>query len=63
MLRTGFEDAYYEHIPLVKSGEDNKWIQLKRMLIKGCIHTVHDCSTFFPADMSQAKNDELLIVV
>ena len=24
MLRTGFEDACYGHIPLVKSGEDNQ---------------------------------------
>ena len=23
MLRTGFEDACYEHIPLIESGEDN----------------------------------------
>ena len=26
-------------------------------------HTVHDCLTFFLADISQAKIDELLIVV
>ena len=35
MLHTGFIDDYYEHIPLIKSGEDNQWIQFKRMLIKG----------------------------
>ena len=34
MLHTGFEDACYEHISLLKSGEDNQWIQLKIMLIK-----------------------------
>ena len=34
MLRTGFEDACFEHTSLVKWGEDNQWIQLKRMLIK-----------------------------
>ena len=28
-----------------------------------CSHTVHHCSTFFTADISQAKNGELLIVV
>ena len=30
VLRTGFEDACYEHILLVKSREDNQWIQLKK---------------------------------
>ena len=30
VLRTGFEDACYEHILLVKSGEDNQLIQLKK---------------------------------
>ena len=39
MLRNGFQDACYEHIPLVKSGEDNQWIRLKRMLIKGLVST------------------------
>ena len=39
MLRTGFEDACYEYIPLVKLGEDNQRIQLKRMLIKGPVST------------------------
>ena len=34
VLHTGFEDACYEHISLLKSGEDNQWIQLKIMLIK-----------------------------
>ena len=34
MLRTSFEDACFEHTSLVKWGEDNQWIQLKRMLIK-----------------------------
>ena len=34
------------------------------MLIKGAYsYTEHDCSTFFSADISQAKNGELLIVV
>ena len=28
-----------------------------------CSHTVRDCSTFFSADISQAKNGELPIVV
>ena len=27
-----------------------------------CSHTVHDCSTFFSDDVSQAKNGVLLIV-
>ena len=31
MLRTDSEDACYEHIPLVKSGEDNQRIQLKNV--------------------------------
>ena len=39
LLRTGFEDACYEHIPLIKSGEENPWIQLKRILIKGPVPT------------------------
>ena len=39
MFRTGFEDACYEYIPLVKSREDNQRIQLKRMLIKGPVST------------------------
>ena len=39
MLCTGFKDACYEYIPLVKSGEDNQRIQLKRMLIKGPLPT------------------------
>ena len=39
MLRTGFEDGCYEHIPLVKSGEDNLGIQLKKMVIKGPVPT------------------------
>ena len=30
---------------------------------RACSHTVHHCSTFFTADISQAKNGELLIVV
>ena len=37
--------------------------KLKRMLIKEPVPTVNDCSTLFSADMSQAKNAELLIVV
>ena len=36
---TGCEDACYEHISLVKSGEHNQWIQLRRMLIKGSVPT------------------------
>ena len=39
MLSTGCEDACYEHISLVKSGEHNQWIQLKRMLIEGSVPT------------------------
>ena len=39
MLRTGFEDGCYEHKPRVKSGKDNQWILLKRMLIKGPVPT------------------------
>ena len=35
MLRNGSEGSCYEHIQLDKSGEDNRRIQLKRMLIKG----------------------------
>ena len=35
MLRTGFQEGCYGHIPPFKSGEDNQWIQLKIMLIKG----------------------------
>ena len=62
MLRTGFEDACYEHIPLVNSGEDNQIIQLKRMLIKARSHTAHDCSKLFSADISQMKNCEFFIV-
>ena len=62
MLLTGFEDACYEHIPLVNSGEDNQIIQLKIMLIKARSHTAHDCSKLFSADISQVKNCELLIV-
>ena len=64
MLRTGFQEGCYEHIPPFKSGEDNQWIQLKIMLIKGaCSHTVHDCSAFLLVDISQAKNGEFLTVV
>ena len=62
MLRTGSEGGCYEHIPLDKSGEDSQRIQLKRMLIKEPVPTVNDCSTLFSADMSQAKDGELLIV-
>ena len=39
MLRTDSEDGCYELIPLIKSGEDNHWIQLKRKLIKGPVPT------------------------
>ena len=43
MLHLGFEDGYYEHTPLVKSGElrlpNFQCIQLERMLIKGPIPT------------------------
>ena len=63
MLRTDSEDACYEHIPLVKSGEDNQRIQLKNVDWGAFSHVVHDCSTFVSADISQAKNDELLIAV
>ena len=62
MLRTGSEGGCYKHIPLDKPGEDNQRIQLKRMLIKEPVPTVNDCSTLFSADMSQAKDGELLIV-
>ena len=30
---------------------------------RACSHTVHDCSTFLSADISQAKKGEFLIVV
>ena len=62
MLRTGSEGGCYEHIPLDKSGEDNQRIKLKIMPIKEPVPTVNDCLTLFSADMSQAKNGELLIV-
>ena len=39
MLRNGFKDGCFQHIPQVKSGEDNQWIQLKRMLITGPVPT------------------------
>ena len=39
MFRTGFEDACYEYILLVKSEEDNQRIQLKRELSKGPVPT------------------------
>ena len=39
MLRTSFEDACYENIALAKSGEGNRRIQLKRMLIKWPVPT------------------------
>ena len=39
ILRTGFEDVCYQHISLIKSGEDNQWIQLKRPLIKESVPT------------------------
>ena len=39
MLCNGLEDGYYEHIPQVKSGKDNQWIQLKIILIKGPVPT------------------------
>ena len=42
MLRTGLEHTFYEHISRVKSGEDNEWIQLKRMLIKGSVPTPYE---------------------
>ena len=46
MLCTGFKDACYEHISLVKSEEDNQWIQLKRMLIKGSVPTTNTLRHF-----------------
>ena len=55
MPRTGFEDACNEHIALVKSGEDNKWIQLRRMLIKEPVFT--------PYTIVQHSFREPLIVV
>ena len=39
MLCNGLEDSCYEHIPQVKSGKDNQWIQLKIILIKGPVPT------------------------
>ena len=64
MLRTGFEDGCYEHKPRVKSGKDNQWILLKRMLIKGPVPTPYTIrSPFSSADISQAKKGELLIDV
>ena len=62
MLRTGFEDGCYEHKPRVKSGKDNQWILLKRMLIKGPVPTPYTI-IFSSADISQAKKGELLIDV
>ena len=41
VLRAGFEDACYEHIPPVKSGKINQRIQVKRMLIKGSVPTLY----------------------
>ena len=55
MPRTGFEDACNEHIALVKSGEDNQWIQLRRMLIKEPVFT--------PYTIVQHSFREPLIVV
>ena len=40
MLHASFEDACYEHVPLVKSGEDNQ-SQLKRVLIKQPVPTLY----------------------
>ena len=54
-LHTGFEGTCYEHILLVKSGENYQCIQLKRMLIRGSVPT--------PNTILQAKNSELLIIV
>ena len=55
MPRTDFEDACNEHIALVKSGEDNQWIQLRRMLIKEPVFT--------PYTIVQHSFREPLIVV
>ena len=64
MLRNGFEDDFYEHIPQVKSGEDKQWIKLKRMLITGPVPTPYTTvQHFFPADIPKAKNGEFLIAV
>ena len=41
MLRAGFEDACYERMSPVKSGEHDQWLQLKRMLIKGSVPTLN----------------------
>ena len=40
VLHASFEDACYEHVPLVKSGEDNQ-SQLKRVLIKQPVPTLY----------------------
>ena len=34
MLRTGFEDGCYEHVPPDKSREDNQWIKLKECCLR-----------------------------
>ena len=64
MLRFGFEDGCHEHIPLVKSGELRLPVNSpkKECWLRGLFHIGHDYTTFFSADITQAKNGELLNV-
>ena len=50
--------------PLVKSEEDDQYIQPKKMAtLRACSPTGHDCSTICSADISQAKNGERHTVI
>ena len=64
ILRLGFKDGCHEHIPLVKSGEPRLPMNsAKRNADEGAYsHIGHDYSSFFSADITQAKNGELLNV-
>ena len=44
MFRFGYEDGCYEHISLIKAGEDNRLILRKKKfcLLGACSHTAHD---------------------
>ena len=53
MFRFGYEDGCYEHISLIKAGEDNRLILRKNNAYWGPVPTPHTIfSTFYLADVS-----------
>ena len=63
MLRTGFEGAVTNIYHQTNQEKTTKESSLKGYWLRSLSHTVKDCSTLLSADMSQAKNGKLFVVI